>query len=107
MTPLYYTWRNMIQRCTNHKHTAFHRYGGRGITVYFPWQVSEKKFYEYVSTLPNFGKRYYTLDRINNDKGYQPGNLRWVTMADQNKNRCNSPDPNRMQKAVDNLFKIS
>jgi hypothetical protein len=84
---LYDAWDNMIQRCYNKNHPSYHRYGGRGITVYEPWIKSSKLFIEYV--LNNLGERPkgYSLDRSNNNLGYFPGNLRWADKSTQTKNQ--------------------
>lgn len=83
---LYKNWRGMIQRCTNPNHNAYPSYGGRGITICDEWQQSFETFHTYVSSLPNFGKKGYTLDRIDNSLGYFPGNTRWATRKEQTRN---------------------
>jgi len=62
-------------------------YGARGITIYDQWKDDFKAFYDYVSELPNCRLPGFTLDRINNDQGYYPGNLRW---ANKHTQTCNS-----------------
>jgi hypothetical protein len=71
----------MITRCTNKKSTHYASYGGRGITVCERWR-SFKNFYADVGDAPE-GK---TLDRIDNDKGYEPSNIRWATRKEQQRN---------------------
>lgn len=83
-TRLYATWRGMIDRCENQNCHAFHRYGGRGITVYPPWRTDFEKFCLYVGERPGSG---YSLDRINNDGNYEPGNVRWADKITQANNR--------------------
>lgn len=82
--PLYGRWAAMIQRCTNPNHRQFGRYGGRGITVCDEWRTSFVAFLNDVGSPP--GPRY-SLDRIDNDKGYEPGNVRWATQSQQCLNR--------------------
>ncbi len=84
-------WQDMIQRCKNPNHHAFKYYGGRGIKVCERWQDFrnfeadlKKTFDESVKLL---GLRQTTLDRKNNNKGYNPKNCRWATMKEQAKNR--------------------
>jgi len=65
------------------------KYGGRGITFSKLFNTYEK-WYAYVSCLPLFDKRVelnLTMDRVHNDYGYEPMNLRWATLSQQNKNR--------------------
>lgn len=84
---IYRTWRNMKTRCFNHNHEHYKDYGGRGITVCKEWQNSFEAFLEYVSNLPHFGEPGYSLDRINNDGNYEPGNVRWATAKEQRNNQ--------------------
>lgn len=81
--PLYSTWRNMIARCHTPSHEAFKNYGARGIAVCQRWQESFEDFVSDVGERPE-GK---TLDRVNNDLGYEPGNVRWATASEQARNR--------------------
>lgn len=84
-TPEYYTWKSMIQRCTNPKARAYNHYGGRGITVCDSWMVFEN-FYKDMGVRPS---EQHTLDRIDNSKGYEPGNCRWATRLQQSRNTRN------------------
>lgn len=80
-TLLYKVWNSMLQRCHNPKNFASKDYGGRGITVCAAWH-DFAAFYADVGDRPK-GR---TLERIDNDKGYEPGNVRWATMAEQHEN---------------------
>lgn len=80
-TPTYKAWHCMKQRCLNPKHRNFRLYGGRGITICDRWM-------EFPLFLADMGERPngLTLDRIDGEGNYQPGNCRWATMKEQ----CNN-----------------
>jgi hypothetical protein len=81
MKPEYAVWASMIARCNTPTHKAFPRYGGRGITVCERWRRYEH-FIADMGPCP----RGLTLERIDNDKGYEPSNCKWATRAAQNRN---------------------
>ena len=93
---IYRTWQGMKQRCFQQTHKSFKHYGGRGITVCEEWKNSFQAFYEYVSQLPHFGEKGYSIDRINNEGNYEPGNVKWSTQKEQISNRRNTPNKNRV-----------
>lgn len=80
--PEYYVWRSMIQRCFNRNNRAYHSYGGRGIGVGRRWRSFEK-FIADVGARPS---RSHSLGRIDNGKGYKPGNVEWQTRLEQTNN---------------------
>lgn len=87
--PLYSTWANMIQRCTNPKLSDYKNYGGRGILVCEEWRRDFEAFHNHVSALPHCREKGYSLDRIDNNKGYEVGNVKWSTRSEQSQNKRN------------------
>ncbi len=79
----YRAWRNAKTRCLNPNRESWKYYGARGITMCQEWRKSFLSFYLDMGNCPPG----LTLERINNDKGYEPGNCKWATMAEQNTNR--------------------
>jgi len=81
--PEYEAWRQMRYRCQDPNHAAYGNYGGRGITVCAQWS-------SYETFLLDMGRRPtadHSLDRIDNDRGYEPGNCRWATRSQQQRNK--------------------
>ena len=83
-TPLYRVWVNMRSRCNNPNHKFYSSYGGRGISIDSQWD-DFKVFKEW--SFHNGYSEGLTLDRRDNDKGYGPGNCRWVNHEIQGANR--------------------
>ncbi len=80
----------MIARCHNPKHPSYKDYGARGITVCDEWRHSFESFFNYFGPQPEqrtaSGRAAYSIERINNDAGYCPGNIRWATQKEQMNN---------------------
>lgn len=81
-TPTYKIWEKMLARCRNQNNKGYPRYGGRGITVCERWA-------DFSNFLADMGERPegLSLDRINVNGNYEPGNCRWATAKEQALNR--------------------
>lgn len=75
---------NMKSRCYNRKIPEYHRYGGRGIKICKEWRESASSFVAWA--VQNGYQEGLTIDRINNDSGYEPDNCRWVTNKENVRN---------------------
>lgn len=87
--PLYHIWNGIVSRCENESYSNYHNYGGRGISLSEDFR-NPATFFEYISSLPEFEDREarsLQLDRIDNNRGYEKGNLRWVTAKENNSNK--------------------
>jgi hypothetical protein len=87
---LYIIRNGIVARCCNPRRREYKDYGGRGITLFDEWKNSYIAFRDYI--LENLGERpeNHQLDRIKNDRGYEPGNLRWATPSQNTLNRRNT-----------------
>lgn len=81
----YKSWGDMIQRCRNSKQKAFSYYGGRGIKICEGW-LGKHGFQDFLTDMGECPPGL-TLDRINNDGNYEPGNCRWADRKTQQHNR--------------------
>lgn len=82
-TKLYFIWRNIIERCENPNAQAYQNYGGRGIRIDPEWRKDYAKFRDDIGPRPSPD---HSLDRIDNNQGYAPGNMRWATRDEQQRN---------------------
>ena len=77
------TWTSMLTRCFNPRSEDYPRYGGRGITVCDRW----REFKQFLADMGIKPSPRHSIDRINNDGNYEPGNCRWATQTEQSRNR--------------------
>jgi hypothetical protein len=85
-SPTYSSWQAMLYRCDRPQHPHFRHYGGRGISVCPEWR-DFRAFLGDVGERPSLG---HSLDRIDVDGNYEPGNVRWATAIEQHANRRNN-----------------
>ncbi len=83
----YFPYVAMTSRCENPRDKSYARYGGRGIRVFPEWRASFVRFMADMGPRPS---RKHTLNRIDNDGNYEPGNVEWASADRQSRNRSNT-----------------
>jgi hypothetical protein len=83
----YSTWVSLKNRCLRKSSKDYERYGKKGITVYLPWINNFQMFFDHIGLSPS---NNHSIDRIDNTKGYEPGNVRWATRSEQQRNKSNT-----------------
>ena len=81
--PEYSTWMNMRARCNNPSVDSYGSYGGRGINVCSRWDSYEN----FIADMGCKPSPAHSIDRVDNSRGYEPGNCRWATITQQQNNR--------------------
>jgi len=97
--PFYRTWQSMKSRCYNPNDGNYYLYGARGIAVCDRWLSSYNDFVLDITTLGVKPTPAHTLDRIDNDKGYELENMRWATKKEQIANRRPEEKPRVTNRA--------
>lgn len=85
-TPIHNAWKTMKARCSNKKNKSFPRYGGRGITVCERWMTFEN----FLSDMGDRPDKTYSIERLDNNRGYEPGNCVWAKAKTQGRNKSNN-----------------
>ena len=83
----YKTWIAIKNRCKNKNAKDFQRYGANNIDIHDDWINSFEKFFLHIGRAPS---KNHSIDRIDNSKGYEPGNVRWATRVEQQRNKNNN-----------------
>lgn len=86
-TPEWNCWKAMKDRCLRKTNKKYPIYGGRGITVCQEWIDSFESFFAHIGSRPSPD---HSIDRIDSNKGYEPGNVRWADDFQQNNNKRNN-----------------
>lgn len=81
--PEHNIWHSAISRCKNKNNISYKFYGGRGISMSDEWASSFETFFSDMGQRPS---NKHSLDRIDNNRGYEKGNCRWATRKEQARN---------------------
>lgn len=85
-TKTYGVWESIKKRCLDTKNRSYKNYGGRGITICDEWKNNFLSFLKDMGEAPE----KCVIDRIDNDKSYEPGNCRWITQKENCRNKRNN-----------------
>ena len=102
--PLYTLWASVKRRCFDRSYQHFECYGGRGITMFSEWIDRPDLFVDYIeSTIGQRPSKSHSIDRIDCNGNYEPGNLRWATQSEQTRN--SRMTPRKLKAAIANAAK--
>lgn len=95
-SPTYHSWASMRQRCGNPNHRSYGNYGGLGVTVCERWN-------DFANFLEDMGERPegMTIDRIDVEGHYEPGNCKWSTKSEQELNKRRKGSPGQLMEFPD------
>ena len=96
--PEYSIWGGIKKRCLNPNYPEHRYYADRGITLCDEWVDDFSAFYRHIGPRPS---PEHSVDRIDNDRGYEPGNVRWATKHEQNMNT--RPMPHAIPVVIDGV----
>lgn len=100
----YGSWLAMKDRCLNENSGKYSAYGDMGITIYEPWKYSFEEFYKYVGPKPS---SRHSIDRINSEGNYEPGNVKWSLPAEQAQNTRKPKNGKNRYKWVKKVSSVS
>ncbi len=87
-TPEFQAWTDLKRRCYDPSNPSYEYYGAKGVVVASEWINDFAAFYEHIGPRPGKG---YSVDRYPNKTGnYEPGNVRWATIYEQNQNKSDN-----------------
>jgi len=95
--PLYAIWLGIKTRCFNQNHPTFKRYGMRGITLHPAWKISFRQFATHIGPRPSPD---HSIERIDNNGDYAPGNVCWATRVEQMANTRINPEVSYQGRAI-------
>ncbi len=85
-TPEYKTWQSIKDRTLNPNSNTYYKYGAKGIKMYGPWIDDAQAFIDYMGPRPEG----YSIDRIDSNGHYEPGNVRWASVITQAENKTST-----------------